>query len=455
MAALYRKNGPQRDQPALTAPSAEERDEASSTIQRCARRWLSHRREGSIIFRRSHHQVTKTTRHGRRGLPPWLEGVMDDTRRPVAESALVLRLEGMMAEFTTQHVSQPQEAEAVHRLCGSQFMARHHPAVPPNPTALGRPFMAAADALDLVKELRAALLAHVDARAGAAQLQRGAEWQAAVQSALPVVMAHYRDDVVLPPVPSGTRPNKKRELRREQLRLELEVLAASLETVLLRQPEQAEAVISSLRGRRLTPRLRRLIWRSRLASPEQLREGRRKMERTRGDTARNQPIPALLGQMVSTAMATSLQIYATTLSRAQRLVEAFGALYLLREDLSLPALRTALVVTMAMPAEPPVACATMAHHILDKHAEQLDATICEKAVRAIMQSVARREPALGVHLAQEPWRVVTEHILLQWCTSALVGVLQTDSLLLLWDRCVQDRDCTCIHPQSAVSCERF
>lgn len=142
----------------------------------------------------------------------------------------------------------------------------------------------------------------------------------------------------------------------------------------------------------------------------------------------------------STALATSLQIYATTQARAQRLVESFGCLYLLCEDLTLPALRTALVVTMALPAEPPEACAAMAHQILEQQARQVDVTICEKAVRAIMKSVAKRNPDLGKHLAQEPWRVVTEHMLLQWCTGAMVGVLRADPLLVVWDRCVHDNE---------------
>ena len=416
-------------------------DVAARFMQRCARKWLAHRKEGSIVFRHADRQLSLRGRsQGRRGLPPWLERVMDDTRRPVSESVLADRLEDFMEEFTRKHVGQPQEAEVMHRLCGSQYMARRHPTVPPNPTALGRPFMAAADVVALVKELRADLLAHVAARAKEARLESGGEWRSAVDAAMPVVTAHYRDDVVVPAIPSGTRPNKKREMRREALRLELEALGAGIEAVLERQPAQAESVLATLRGRRLTPRLRRLVWRARLAGPEHLRAVSRKVERTRGDTARNQPIPALLGQMVSTAMATSLQIYASTQLRAQRLVEAFGCLYLLREDLTLPALRTALVVTMAMPAEPPVACAAMAHHILDQQAEQVDVSKCEKAARAVMASVARRNPALGKHLAQEPWRVVTEHLLLQWCTGAFVGVLQADSLLIVWDRCVHDRD---------------
>eukprot|EP01043_Picozoa_sp_COSAG02_P032966 COSAG02_NODE_2225_length_9457_cov_5.020945_4_plen_509_part_00 len=411
---------------------------AAAVIQRVVRRWLTLTKEGSIVFQGR--GAVNVHAAARRGLPGWLEGMMDDTRRPVAESALADRLEGIIEEFTRKHVGQPQEAEIMHRLCGSQYMARRHPSVSPNPTALGRPFMSGADVAELETELRAGLVAHVKARADDMQLQRSDEWKQVVADALPVAMAHYRDGVVVPQIPPGTRPNKKREIRRAALRLELEALGAGLEKVLQRQPAQAESILATLRGRRLTPRMRRLLWRQRLASLEQLQAVSRKVERTRGDTARNQPIPALLGQMVSTALATSLQIYATTQARAQRLIESFGCLYLLCEDLTLPALRTALVVTMAMPAEPPEACAAMAHQILEQQAKQVNVTICEKAARAIMSSVARRNPALGKHLSQEPWRVVTEHMLLQWCTGAMVGVLQADGLFLIWDRCVQDQD---------------
>ncbi len=416
----------------------EEHNVAAAVIQRVVRRFLTLTKEGSIVFRgRGAANIQGT---GSRGLPEWLEGTMDDTRRPVADSALADRLDGIIEEFTRKHVGQPQEAEIMHRLCGSQYMARRHPSVPPNPTALGRPFLSAADVAELETELRVGLFAHVKRRTDDMQLERTDEWKQAVANARPVAMAHYRDSVVVPQIPPGARANQKREIRRSALRLELEALGAGLEQVLQRQPAQAESVLLALRGRRLTPRMRRLLWRQRLASPEQLQAVSRKVERARGDTARNQPIPALLGQMVSTALATSLQIYATTQARAQRLIESFGCLYLLCEDLTLPALRTALVVTMAMPAEPPEACAAMAHQILERQAEQVDVTICEKAARAVMSSVAKRNPALGKHLEQEPWRVVTEHMLVQWCTGALVGVLQADSLFLLWDRCVQDRD---------------
>ena len=427
-----------REQPAGRSYYGEDGEVAAAVIQRVARRFLALTKEGSIVFGRRERAAIHTK--GSRGLPEWLESVMDDTRRPVADSALADRLESIMAEFTRNHVGQPQSAEVMHRLCGSQYMARRHPTVPPNPTALGRPFMSAADVVELQNELRRALFAHVNARADGMKLRASNEWRQAVNDALPVAMAHYRDDVVLPALPPGTRVNMKRELRRSALRLELEALASGLEKVLQRQPAQAESVLATLRGRRLTPRLRRLVWRHRLASPEQLQAVSRKVERTRGDTARNQPIPALLGQMVSTALATSLQIYATTQTRAQRLIESFGCLYLLCEDLTLPGLRTALVVTMAMPAEPPVACAAMAHQILEQQAAQIDVTACEKAARAVMSSVAKRNPDLGKHLMQEPWRVVTEHMLTQWCSGAMVGVLQTDSLLLVWDRCVHDRD---------------
>ena len=420
---------------------SEEEHAAASTIQRSARGWLAHHHEGSIIFRKSHHQVLKQAQ-GPRGLPPWLENVMNDTRRTVAESALAERLDGFVLEFTSQHVAQPQEAQVMHQLCGRQYMERHHPDVGPNPTALGQPYMAEADALELVDELRAALLAHISRRADEAKLVESAEWSAAVEDALPVVKAHYRDDVVLPPVPrnSSVGTRQKRVLRREQLRLELEAVAASLEAVLGRHPEQVERVLDTLQGRQLTPRLRRLLWRSRLATAQHLQAVSRKMELKRGDTGRGQPIPSLLGQMVSTALATSLQLYATSSSRAQRLVEAFGSLYLLREDLSQPALRTALVVTMAMPAEPPVACAAMADAILDAQEAQTSPPILEKAARAILQRVKQMDADLGKHLAQDAWQVLTEHVVLQWCGCAMVGVLQADALLLLWDRCVKDSD---------------
>lgn len=113
----------------------EDQKVAAELIQRCARKFLAHTKEGSIVFRRRGPDVIQSK--GRRGLPIWLEDVMDDTRRPLAESALGDRLEAIMEEFTRKHVGQPQEAEVMHRLCGSQYMARRHPAVPPNPTALG------------------------------------------------------------------------------------------------------------------------------------------------------------------------------------------------------------------------------------------------------------------------------------------------------------------------------
>ena len=290
---------------------------------------------------------------------------MNDTRRTVAESALAERLDGFVLEFTSQHVAQPQEAQVMHQLCGRQYMERHHPDVGPNPTALGQPYMAEADALELVDELRAALLAHISRRADEAKLVESAEWSAAVEDALPVVKAHYRDDVVLPPVPrnSSVGTRQKRVLRREQLRLELEAVAASLEAVLGRHPEQVERVLDTLQGRQLTPRLRRLLWRSRLATAQHLQAVSRKMELKRGDTGRGQPIPA-----------------------------------------------------------------------------QTSPPILEKAARAILQRVKQMDADLGKHLAQDAWQVLTEHVVLQWCGCAMVGVLQADALLLLWDRCVKDSD---------------
>ena len=95
---------------------------------------------------------------------------------------------------------------------------------------------------------------------------------------------------------------------------------------------------------------------------------------------------------------------------------------------------------MAMPAEPPVACAAMADAILDAQEAQTSPPILEKAARAILQRVKQMDADLGKHLAPDAWQVLTEHVVLQWCGCAMVGVLQADALLLLWDRCVKDSD---------------
>ena len=77
--------------------------------------------------------------------------------------------------------------------------------------------------------------------------------------------------------------------------------------------------------------------------------------------------------------------------------------------------------------------------VADAQEAQTSPPILEKAARAILQRVKQMDAGLGKHLAQDAWQVLTEHVVLQWCGCAMVGVLQADALLLLWDRCVQDR----------------
>ena len=401
-------------------------------IQRCARRFLSHKRDGTLVFR---HGVGRQlfAAPGKRGMPYWLEAVNNDTRRTLVESLLASQLEEYTIAFTTKQVAQPQKAEVMHRLLGSAFMAKHHPEVPPNPTALGPPYLDAPEVSSLVAELRGDLLAYVAACASRGSLYDSAEWREAEMTATVVAMAHYRDEVAHNP--SDRRPSpgvQKRQVQREQLRLELEGLTAGLDAVLTLLPGEAAGVLEMLRGRRVTPRLRQLMWRKKLVTPAHVAAVARKLDRMRGDPGGSAPIPSLLGQMVQTSLATSLQLYATTQARLRHLVDAFGALFLLRESFDPAGLRTCLVVTMGLASQTHAAQAAIADAILSAQVQVQFGGVQER----VLKRTTQLDPMLGSRLAEAAWRVVIEPWVLKWCSVFMVGLLQPEPLLFLWDQCI-------------------
>jgi hypothetical protein len=314
-------------------------DQHASVIQRAALKFLQHKKAGTLVFRnRARHLFGGL---GPRGLPPWLEAINDDTRRTMAESPLAAQLERYILEFTTGHVPQPQKAEVMHRLVGTAFMSKHHPLVAPNPTALGPPYLDAEEVAALVDELRRDLLAHVAAKAAEDNIHDSRVWRETEQAATIIAMTHYRDEVAQQPAKRNPLQDgaAKRQVQREQLRLELEGLAAGLDAVLTQLPAEIPGVLEMLRGRRLTPRLRQLMWRKKLVTPEHVAAVARKMERTRADPAGQAPLPALMGHMVQAAMASNLQLYATTHARLQAVVDTFGGLFLLRDSFEHTGLR--------------------------------------------------------------------------------------------------------------------
>jgi hypothetical protein len=368
--------------------------------------------------------------------------VYDDTRKVMSRSSLGSKIDSYVREFTVQHVGQEQKAEVFYRLCGPQFMAQHHPSVPPNPTVLGPPYLSLEEVSALVSELRSGLFAHVARRVQEERLPSSAEWRDAERQAAVVAGAIYRDEVAQ----HGSSQKGGRggasggaewhEQRRAAVRLELEGLTAGLDAVLSALPEETADVLEILKGRRLTPRMRAMAWRRRLVTPAHVAAVGRTMERTRADPAGGAPLPSLLGQMVQNSLATTLKLYAKNATREQRLVEAFGSLYLLRETFVASGLATCLVVVMGLAAETSASQAAIADAVLSAQASVRFDGVQDR----VLDRIRNVEPMLASRLQEAAWRVLIDQFILRWCTDFLVGVLQPEPLLFLWDQCVLLQD---------------
>ena len=193
------------------------------------------------------------------------------------------------------------------------------------------------------------------------------EWRDAERAAAGVTRAIYGEEVAQTSVDLASSTSDAEW--HSAVRLELEGLASGLDAMLSAQPEEIQDVLDIFKGRRLTPRIRAIAWKRKMVTPAHIAAVVRKMERTRADPSGSAPLPSLIEELIRSAMQSTLNLYATTKQRKQRLVEAFGALYLLQESLAPQGVSACLVCTMAMSAEAIGSVAAIADAILKLQAQ--------------------------------------------------------------------------------------
>jgi hypothetical protein len=392
------------------------------------------------------------------GLPEWLEAGYVDATVELCDCAVLQKLERFAADFFADQLTQPQKAQAFFQIMGARFMHEHFPQLQSESVALGPPYTSEGSAGQLVTELRRCVLAKVAELAEKEELVQSEAYARAAITAGATISQHYEW--------FSNRSSASAE-RRPNFHSKIDGLAIGLEATLRSQPSvvpksdlqtDRERVLGALGGRLLPPRVRWLVWRTRLLNQEHLQACSRTIARADASAASaglNAPQPMafygvgprrltlpLIKQIVAAALDGELHAYGGGSARLDRmqLEQAISCLHVLEQPVAMPAVRTCMVVCLAMPSEEPSpAVAAMANAVLLQQAQQTSRV--EALPTAVIGVLRRIDSELHNHLSQDDgWRANIAHHLALWCGTYMVGALPAGPLLQIWDRAIASAD---------------